>query len=185
MESTYQRSGIKVADTHAAPRSGDVLAQLPDRRRHRSPPPPLLARNSHPLPLTACLQPAAMAPYACMHFRLPHIFPPQTLAPRLAVLLAASALLLLMPRPAAAHGFLAEPPARNLQRDWRNCPHCVNFGGTWPSSGEGRLRWPDTAQPVRRRGQGGGRRRWRQWRLCCWPISVAACSALPPGVRRA
>ena len=66
------------------------------------------------------------------------------------VLLAVAAALLLLPQPAAAHGFLAEPSARNVERDWQSCPHCLNYGGTWPSSNEGRLRWPDTAQPVRR-----------------------------------
>lgn len=88
-----------------------------------------------------------MAPYACIHFRLSHIFPPRSLAAPLAGLLAVAALLWLLPI-ASAHGLIAEPASRNLMRDWQNCPQCVNGGGTWPSSGEGRLRWPRTAQPV-------------------------------------
>lgn len=48
-----------------------------------------------------------------------------------------------------AHGFMAEPKARNYLRNWQYCPHCVNNGGTWPTSKEGRLTWPDHAAPVR------------------------------------
>ena len=97
-----------------------------------------------------------MAPFACPHFRLSHMFAPPRGAPSLAAVLlgALAALLWLLPAPAAAHGFMAEPAARNYKRNWQYCPHCVNFGGAWPSSGEGRLAWPRTAQPVRSRGGG-------------------------------
>ena len=102
------------------------------------------------MPIAAVLL-SGMAPFACAQFRLSHMFAPPRGAPSLAaVLLAAvAALLWLLPAPAAAHGFLAEPASRNYKRNWQYCPHCANYGGTWPSSGEGRLAWPRTAQPVR------------------------------------
>jgi hypothetical protein len=38
--------------------------------------------------------------------------------------------LALFGRPAAAHGFMVDPPARNL-RSGEDCPHCLNAGGPW------------------------------------------------------
>lgn len=55
--------------------------------------------------------------------------------------------LLLLPR-ASAHGFVAEPAARNVVRNWQYCPHCVNSGGPWVVSKEGKLTWPAFSAPV-------------------------------------
>ncbi|KAL4435574.1 hypothetical protein ABPG77_002537 [Micractinium sp. CCAP 211/92] len=67
-------------------------------------------------------------------------------ATTLALALACAALALL-PR-ASAHGFVAEPAARNLVRNWQYCPHCVNSGGPWVVSKGGKLTWPAYSAPV-------------------------------------
>ncbi|KAL4425189.1 hypothetical protein ABPG75_009205 [Micractinium tetrahymenae] len=63
------------------------------------------------------------------------------------VLALACAVLALLPG-ASAHGFVAEPAARNVVRNWQYCPHCVNAGGPWPVSKEGKLTWPAYSMPV-------------------------------------
>jgi hypothetical protein len=74
------------------------------------------------------------------HRRPPAKPPPPALptgaAPLLPLLLLALALL---PQPAAGHGFMVEPAARNFlttyASSWRWCPHCVNNGGPGVNSG--------------------------------------------------
>ncbi len=78
----------------------------------------------------------------------------------LALALACAALVLLPC--ASAHGFVAEPAARNLVRNWQYCPHCVNSGGPWVVSKEGKLTWPAYSAPV-------SRRRGRV-QACCWRL---------------
>jgi hypothetical protein len=87
------------------------------------------------------------------------------LAPSTCLALALAALLLLAgaPHQVAAHGFVADPVARNLLRPGCGvgCPHCCNGGGP----GEGR--WGAAKAPVRltferRHCSEGG---WLSWQL--------------------
>ena len=72
-----------------------------------------------------------------------HRRPPAKPPPPLALPTVAAPLLLLalalLPQPAAGHGFLVEPAARNFlttyASSWRWCPHCVNNGGPGVNSG--------------------------------------------------
>lgn len=50
-----------------------------------------------------------------------------------------------LPAPAAAHGFIIAPAARNYVRNWNWCPHCVNGGGPAVTSRGGQLAWPASA----------------------------------------
>ncbi len=52
---------------------------------------------------------------------------------------------LALPAPAAAHGFIIAPAARNYIRNWNWCPHCVNGGGPSATSRGGQLTWPASA----------------------------------------
>lgn len=60
-------------------------------------------------------------------------------------LLLLAALALALPHPAAGHGFIIAPAARNYVRNWNWCPHCVNGGGPAATSRGGQLAWPATA----------------------------------------
>jgi hypothetical protein len=52
-------------------------------------------------------------------------------------------LLVATPAPAAGHGYLAQPPARNVIYNSNYCPQCLNAGGPWKVFGD---------QPVARYG---------------------------------
>ena len=73
------------------------------------------------------------------------VAPPRSAA---APLLLLACLAPLLPAPAAAHGFIAAPAARNYVRNWRWCPHCVNGGGPAAASAGGQLTWPASALPA-------------------------------------
>ncbi len=45
--------------------------------------------------------------------------------------------LLLLSKTATAHGYLATPPARNVQRNSMWCPQCLNAGGGWETFTKG------------------------------------------------
>ena len=46
---------------------------------------------------------------------------------------------IMFPRPAGAHGYLADPAARNVQRNSDSCPACLNAGGSWVSGASRRF----------------------------------------------
>lgn len=117
-----------------------------------------------------------------------------TMTCRPAVLPAAVALALacvaLAPLPhASAHGFVAQPAARNVMRNWQYCPHCVNSGGPWVVSKEGKLTWPAYSAPVSVQRRGGARPTW--WRVLAALINgrggVVVCNSaladVSPSVR--
>ncbi|PRW50976.1 chitin binding domain-containing [Chlorella sorokiniana] len=60
-------------------------------------------------------------------------------------LLLLAAIAAVLPSPAAAHGFIIAPAARNYVRNWNWCPHCVNGGGPAATSRGGQLTWPASA----------------------------------------
>lgn len=45
-------------------------------------------------------------------------------------LVVVAAAVVMLPRPAGAHGYLADPAARNVQRNSDSCPACLNAGGS-------------------------------------------------------
>lgn len=61
------------------------------------------------------------------------------------LLLLAALAAAVLPAPAAAHGFIIAPAARNYVRNWNWCPHCVNGGGPAATSRGGQLAWPASA----------------------------------------
>ena len=89
------------------------------------------------------------------HRRPPAKPPPLALltaaAPLPLLLLLVALALALLPQPAAGHGFMVEPAARNFlttyASSWRWCPHCINNGGPGVNSGGCLvgLAWPSPA----------------------------------------